>query len=156
MNAVLRDVARKLVESGIASPQLLQGCSTAELDALEKQAGVKLPRAYREFLATMGKSAGEFLCGSDFLYADLPPLRAIAEELVSESEVPLALDPADFVFQMHQGYTFLFFRCEVSDDPPVYLFVDDRTSFERVTESFSSWLMLAADDEIEAAAALRK
>jgi hypothetical protein len=57
---------------------------------------------------------------------------------------------------MHQGYQFLFFRCGVSDDPPVYLFLEHEPRVQRVAESFSSWLASAAQDEIEAVAALQK
>ena len=154
MTAALEEIVQQLIVSGVAERSQLQGCSDAEIEALEAELGIVLPRAYREFLLTMGRSAGDFFCGTDFLYADLP-LREYADELLSEGDVPLALHPADFVFAMHQGYTFLFFRCGISDDPPVFLYEEDRTSFERVADSFSAWLALAAKDEIDAKNALR-
>ena len=153
---MLADVIEKLAAGGVVEPAKLQGCTDSEIAALEAEYGLTLPRAYREFLASMGKSAGEFLCGTDFLYADLPPLLENAYDLLSEDEAPLALDIDDFVFAMHQGYTFLFFRCGSSDDPPVFRYEENVPQFDKVAESFSSWFASAAQDEIEPAEALRK
>jgi hypothetical protein len=69
--------------------------------------------------------------------------------------VGLALDPADFVFAVHQGYTFLFFRCGGSDDPPVFLYEEGETRFRQVADSFSAWLVGCAQDEIDADAELK-
>ena len=149
------EVLHQLAVGGVVDPASVQGCSEADIVALENKVALTLPRTYRAFLAAMGRSAGDFLCGTDFLYADLP-LRAYADDLLSESEVPLALDRDDFVFAMHQGYTFLFFRCGISDDPPVFLYDENKTSFQRVAYSFSSWLASAAQDEIALAAEVRK
>ena len=149
------EVIGQLAVGGVVAPASVRGCSDADIVALENELGVTLPRTYRSFLAKMGKSAGDFLCGTDFLYPDLP-LRRYAEDLLSDSEEPLALEPDDFVFAMHQGYSFLFFRCGISDDPPVFLYDENKPSFERVAYSFSSWLASAARDEIALAAELRK
>jgi hypothetical protein len=150
------EIIAQLVAGGVVDRSRLQGCSEAEIAAIEHERGVALPGAYRTFLAAMGKSPGGFLRGSDLEYSALRSLRAWAEELLVECDAALELDLADFVFVMHQGYQFLFFRCGVSDDPPVYLFLEHEPRVQRVAESFSSWLASAAQDEIEAVAALQK
>ncbi|HHH27592.1 MAG TPA: SMI1/KNR4 family protein [Polyangiaceae bacterium] len=43
-----------------------RGCSTEEVDALEKQVGHPLPAAYREFLLWMGKDKEGVFRGSDW------------------------------------------------------------------------------------------
>ena len=156
MGPALDQVIRQLAAGGVLDPLTVRGCSEAEIGALETEYGLRLPRAYREFLAAMGRAAGDFLSGTDFLYADLPPLLEYAYDLLSESEEPIALHLDDFVFAMHQGYAFLFFRCGASEDPPVFLYEETQTGFAQVADSFSSWLASAAADEAEAAAALRK
>lgn len=154
MSVTVDKVIEQLVAGGVVDPSKLRGCTEGEITALEKRFAVRLPRAYREFLARMGSCAASFMRGTDIECADLPQLRKYADDLLRRCAPSLVLDPADFVFAMNQGYTFLFFRCGISDDPPVFLYVEDRTSFERVAESFSSWLESAAQDEIEAEADL--
>jgi hypothetical protein len=102
----------------------------------------------------MGRSAGEFLVGTDFLFPDVLTLRGQAEGLLRECAAPLVLDPADFVFAMHQGYQFLFFRCDGSDDPPVFHY-QDGDSFTRVADRFSAWLAYCVVDESEATGSKR-
>lgn len=150
----VHEVVRELTAAGLVTPETLQGCSEQEIAALERDLGVQLPAIYREFLAVMGRRAGTFFEGTDFLYRDLPTLREQAEHLLRRCNAGLALDHSDFVFAVHQGYTFLFFRCGGSDDPPVRLYEEDETSFREVAKSFSSWLVGAARDEIDADADL--
>jgi hypothetical protein len=86
-----------------------------------------LPAIYEEFLARMGKGAGQFLVGSDYLLPALLRLREDAAALLEESGVGFRLDRTDFVFVGHQGYGFLFFNVADSPDPPVFLLVEDET-----------------------------
>ena len=75
------EIIAQLVAGGVVDRSRLQGCSEAEIAAIEHERGVALPGAYRTFLAAMGKSPGGFLRGSDLEYSALRSLRAWAEEL---------------------------------------------------------------------------
>lgn len=144
-----------LVAAGLVDSSTIQGCKEAEISTLETRLGIRLPRSYRSFLAAMGRAAGTFLVGTDILYSLLPTLRRQAERLLTECGGSLALDPADFVFAVHQGYEFLFFTCGASDDPPVFLYEEGEATFRRVAETFSSWFASCAQDEIASAAEIR-
>ena len=147
----VEDAAQQLIAAGLASPGQLKGCSEADIAGLEAKFGVKLPATYRAFLAKMGRSAGKFLVGTDFLFQDLPTLRQQAERLLEQAGASVALGPADFVFTVHQGYQFLFFKTGAEPDPKVFLFVEGEDEFQQVADSFSSWLTGCVADEIAAA-----
>lgn len=46
-------------------------------------------------------------------------LRTGAEELLEEDGIKNFLDPGDFVFMMHQGYMFWYFKANGESDPIV-------------------------------------
>jgi hypothetical protein len=149
-NDTVHGVLKQLIAAGLVTSTSVEGCSDQEIEAIEQKLGVNLPGAYRQFLAQMGRCAGTFFQGTDFLYRELPTLRGQAEELLRGCDVGLELNRSDFVFAVHQGYTFLFFQCGRSDDPPVFLYEEAETSFRQVAESFSSWLVGCATDQIAA------
>ena len=76
--------AARLIDAGLVDEAAFRGCRDDEIDHLEGILGVKLPSIYRRFLARMGRSAGTFLSGTDFLFAGLPELRRQAEEVAAE------------------------------------------------------------------------
>jgi hypothetical protein len=145
------EAVEQLTAAGLASQGQLKGCSEADIAGLEAKLGVKLPPIYRRFLAVMGRSAGKFLVGTDFLFHDLPTLHQRAERVLEEAGASVVLGPADFVFTIHQGYQFLFFKTGDGPDPEVFLFVEGEDEFQQVADSFSSWLTGCVADEIEAA-----
>jgi hypothetical protein len=153
MQSAVRRVLEELTAAGLVTTETLQGCTDDEIAALEQAHGVTLPAAYREFLCVMGRQAGTFFRGTDFLYGDLDGMREAADDLLADDEAD-ELDAADFVFAMHQGYNFLFFRCGISDDPPVLLYVEQEPGVREVANSFTAWLQGAARDEIGLAAEL--
>lgn len=146
----------ELAAAGLVDSSTMRGCSEGEISALETRLGVRLPRSYRSFLAAMGREAGTFLVGTDILISVLPSLRTQAERLLTECGGSLALEPADHVFAVHQGYEFLFFSCDGSADPPVFRYEEGDVTFGRVAESFSSWFSSCAHDEIAGAAEIRR
>ena len=117
-----------LTAAGLASARSLRGCTEAEIGQLEAHYGISLPAAYRRFLQRMGRSAGECLGGTDWLFPDLLELREGAESLLEECEATQSLDRNDFVFAMHQGYQFLFFKCGTGPDPEVFYYLEDVAS----------------------------
>jgi hypothetical protein len=124
-------------------------CSEDEINALEYHLGLSLPQAYREFLLWMGHSGGGLLRGSDCFYKHLPHLREWAVELLEEDNFHEPLPDDAFVFFMHQGYQFAFFRLSEGDDPPVYYYHEstDQSSFVISHRSFSEFLIVGIEDE---------
>ena len=154
MSASEKDVidraAARLIDAGLADEAALRGCGEQELAQLERSLGVALPSIYRQFLARMGRSAGAFLIGTDFLFTVLPELRGQAELLLDEVNSPFRLAKADVVFAMHQGYQFLYFTTGEADDPPVWHFAEGDAEPRRVFAHFSEWLSACITDEIAA------
>jgi hypothetical protein len=139
----------RLQDAGLARPDSFQGCTEQEINALDGRFCVSLPECYRDFLATMGRSAGEFLVGTDYAFPHLLEFRTRAERLLKSSQSNFALSPTTFVFAFHQGYTFLFFHCDGEhDDPPVFLFTEEEAQPRKVSDSFAAWLRAAVDDDI--------
>ncbi|HMB55426.1 MAG TPA: SMI1/KNR4 family protein [Thermoanaerobaculia bacterium] len=144
----------RLVESGLVPVDGLAGCSEEEIGRFESALGAPLPAAYRRFLARAGRSAGDFMVGSDLHYPGLLKLRAAADELLEDDGTPFRLGPHQVVFLMHQGYQFLFLDDAGGDDPAVHHYLEGEEP-NRVCNSFSEWLRIAVEDEIEAAEAAR-
>jgi hypothetical protein len=146
----------RLAAAGLFPGGQPSGCTPEERAEIEARCGMALPVSYRRFLSAMGRSAGDFLAGTDFTYPLVLDLRRQADRLLVEGSARIALNPADFVFALHQGYQFLFFRCGLSDDPPVFYYEEGAPGFVQVAGSFSAWLTGCVDDEVAAAEDLRR
>jgi hypothetical protein len=141
----------KLLESGLAGRDSFKGCTEEEIDSLECRFALRLPQCYRDFLAVMGRSAGDFLVGTDYSFPKMLEFRKDAEGLLQTSQSDFKLPSTAFVFMFHQGYTFLFFDCsDDSDDPLVFMFTEAEKEPRKVSDSFSAWLLTAVDDDIAA------
>ena len=138
-------VINEIKKLGTPNPRKFVPCTEEEIVQLEKVTHFTLPQAYREWLRTMGKHADTFLRGSDWLYPELVSLQEVAPKILVRDHFPLALPEDAFVFFMHQGYQFQFFRTSEGDDPPVYRYVeeDDReeTAFPFVAPHFTDLLI---------------
>ena len=123
-------------------------CTEEEVYTLEQKAHRSLPRAYKEFLLTMGKGAGDLLAGSDFSYRQLDRLQEVAAEMLVEDGFPLKLPEDAFVFFMHQGYQFNFFHTSAGDDPPVYRYLEetDLETFPLIYSHFTDFLLQELQD----------
>ncbi len=117
-------------------------CSWYEINKLENQVGSKLPQMYREILTHIGHGAGDFWAGEDCFYKHLPLIQKWARELLLEDSFPVSLPDDAFVFFMHQGYQFDFFRLSEGDNPPVYSYLEGQTEgefikiYEKITDFF--------------------
>jgi hypothetical protein len=141
----------KLMEAGLAAPNSFQGCTDEEIRSLESQLSIRLPKCYRDFLAVMGRAAGKFLVGTDYSFPKMLDFRKDAEALLRVNQSDFKLPPTAFVFIFHQGYTFLFFRCDDgADDPPVLMFTEADKAPRKVFDSFTAWLLTAVEDDIAA------
>ena len=119
------------------------GCSERQIVELESRFGIRFPSPYRRFLSRFGRDsdASSALRGSDYYLPRLPDLRSWADELLRESGSPFVLHPQDFVFLMHQGYQFFFYRADgESDDPPVFYYFEGWTQPVLKFSTVSDWL----------------
>ena len=121
------------------------GCETYEVVNLEKQLGIFLPEAYKEFLLWMGKDPSIFLRGSEIEYQCLVKIQQRANELLNERDLkPLSYNA--FVFYIHQGYQFSYFLLDENEDPDVYFFDEVITKgVECLNVSYSKWLATEAE-----------
>ena len=116
----IAELAAEIVASGLATASQMAGCSPGEVAEIERKFPVKLPEVYRDWLLAMGRGAGDYLKGSDAFYPEILVIREWADELLAEDGRPIVLPSDAFVFLMHQGYQFLYFRtAEGVPDPPV-------------------------------------
>jgi hypothetical protein len=90
----------------------------------------------------MGHGAGKFLRGSDCFYQHLPQIQEWAKQLLVENDFPQALPEDAFVFFMHQGYQFSFFRLSEGDNPPTYSYCEgqEQPDFVKSHDQFSDFL----------------
>ncbi|MDB9456696.1 SMI1/KNR4 family protein [Dolichospermum circinale CS-534/05] len=117
-------------------------CSDLEIIQLERQQGINLPSTYKDFLKIMGHGAGKFLRGSDCFYQHLSQIQEWAKQLLVENDFPQTLPEDAFVFFMHQGYQFSFFRLSEGDNPPTYSYCEgqEELDFVKSHDQFSDFL----------------
>ena len=108
---------------------VLEPCSNDDIEKIQSIVKPKeLPGAYLEFMRTMGKYAS-FLRGNDYSINHIFDLRKGAEELLEENNSDERLTDDDFVFFMHQGYEFCFYKISEGDNPPVYFYSEEKCPF---------------------------
>lgn len=71
-------------------------------------------------------------------------LTEIGRELVSEDANNLHFGENTFVFAMHQGYSFMFFCLDESDDPAVWYYLEQSGTYSRQSQSFSKYVLECA------------
>jgi hypothetical protein len=140
-------------------PEDVHGFTEEEVLHLEQELGQALPAAYKEFLLWMGHGAKGFMVGDLMYFPRIPgyaeapwDLTKEAHKLLDESAFPEPLPVDAFVFSMHEGYQFWFFRFTEGDDPPVYGFGDGQTKdhFDVIDGTFSEFMLRTVDDDIRA------
>lgn len=128
-------------------------CTEEEVAELEKKVRLKLPKAYREFLLWSGHGLGNFDIGSDIFYeADLVALQQDARDLLDENNFPQELPDDAYVFWMHGGYMFTFFRVSEGDNPPVHYYNEGlhKTDFAWNHEAhFTDFLIVEMRDQAQ-------
>jgi len=102
----------------------LIGCSEREVAEIENKLGFELPEAYREYLLSMGKNAGELICGDTCSYDDIIFNQSEGREIYYNA-TNKELQSTYFIFLTHQYYSFYCFnRIENEEDPNLWIFVD--------------------------------
>lgn len=94
-----------------------------ELEALEKELGIKFPLVYKEFYKKSKTFHPKKLVGTD-LFSNNNTLKEEALELLKEDNAKNFLTDKDFVFMMHQGYMFWYFRADGNENPNVYYYIE--------------------------------
>ena len=113
----------------------------AKVDMLERHLALPLPAAYRGYLLVAGASPPARLIGSDCHGDYLFELREWAEELLRGCGQPFEMPTDAVVFLMHQGYQFFYFKADdLSNDPPVWYYYENRPAPERWQQRFSEWV----------------
>lgn len=152
------EIQRRLTQPNSSEADSFKGATSEEIAELEEYAGGKFPLAYRTFLQTMGKSAGRLFQGSHALISQRWSLRYrdFAQEMLSKHGGDELPEPT-FVFLMHQGYQFLFFRLDEGDDPPIYIVTDSEPEPKLLSESFTTYIdrYVTSLEELAATRAVR-
>jgi hypothetical protein len=99
-------------------------CTEEEIGRLERLFGLRLPKAYREFLLWMGKDGIDFWAGYDCFYNKLHDINDWARKLIQSSQTHLSLSRDAFIFFWDPARSFYFFQATQGDDPAVYFFMD--------------------------------
>ncbi len=161
----LTEVKRYLAEHPILN---LSGhfypCTEEEITELEKQVGLKLPKAYREFLLWSGNGLGSFEIGSVFFYKDeLVEIQEIAREIMDADDLvgkpasPDKLPDDAYIFWMHEGYMFTFFRTSEGDNPPVHFFREGENRIRwNYQEHFTDFLLTEMNNHVKWAESSRQ
>jgi hypothetical protein len=97
----------------------------ANLSKIEQGRQITLPEAYKDFYHMCSHTIPENLIGTDLLnrYSEL---NEWAAELLEEDGIENFLAPDDFVFMMHQGYMFWYFKADGNPDPLVFGYYENK------------------------------
>ncbi|MCR6642517.1 MAG: SMI1/KNR4 family protein [Sporocytophaga sp.] len=124
-------------------------CTENEIRELEFKLGVNLPKSYREYLLILGKDSGDLFAGSFVSSKDLLFFKNEAVKILIGNNFKKSLEPQDLVFLIHQGYQFMFFKCDKDEEDPKIYFYDEckgQTDFEVIAPSFSSFIEKVFND----------
>lgn len=106
------------------------------LSKIEQERNIILPDIYKDFFRQCKRSIPADLAGTD-LDNTKGELTEGAWELLAEDGVENFLHEKDFVFMMHQGYMFWYFRADGDPDPMVYGYAETELkprAFKRLSE----------------------
>lgn len=80
--------------------------------------------------------------GSSCFFKSLLDIQEIAVELLEDNQFPESRSPDAFVFFMHQGYYFMFWKTSEGNNPPVYNYLDGKAllTFKNEYPSYSNFL----------------
>ena len=144
---IWHNLIQRLSELDITHRTEISPCIDSEIDKVEASQNVSLPPVYRDFLKLMGRGAGRFFRGSDLYYPDVLTLGEQAKHLLKEDGQPFELPDDAFVFLVHQGYQFFYFRTGSGDeDPVVYGYMEGEGKAIKRWIKFSDFLVAGIED----------
>jgi hypothetical protein len=130
MNPTAEFLVERIVSLGLARPKEIIGCSEEEIRALEVIHQVRLPRAYRDFLAVMGHGAGQVFHSGEGWGFNFNCVRYLnwqvdfAHSLLAPG-VPFPMPKTAFFIGTFQSMDYWFLDlADGADDPPVWGFGD--------------------------------
>ena len=92
-----------------------------KLSKIESEFHILLPMVYKDFYDLCSFSIPDNLVGTDLInncsYSDL---NEGAVELLKDNRIDNFIEDDDFIFMMHQGYMFWYFKANGDTDPIVY------------------------------------
>jgi len=103
------------------------------LNEIEKKLNLTFPMIYKKFYLECQKSIPKCMVGTD-LYHDKKELKEWALELLEEDDAENFLTEKDFVFMMHQGYMFWYFKLNGTENPSVYFYKEMSLKPDRLTD----------------------
>ena len=95
-----------------------------ELDKLEKEQNLTFPEVYKEFYKKCKNFIPQGMVGID-LFNSRKELKEWALDLLKEDNASNFLTDKDFVFMMHQGYMFWYFKADGNKNPNVYFYHEE-------------------------------
>jgi len=101
---------------------------------------MNIPEAYIKFYKSCMQNMPVSLIGTD-LSDGKNDFYSAALELLDENGIDNFLAEDDFVFMMHQGYTFWYFKADGNPNPVVYGFQEGKTKADELG-SFSDFILL--------------
>jgi len=93
------------------------------LNEVEIKHGLSFPEIYKEFYKRCESSIPKGMVGTD-LFNNHKELNKWAKELLDEDNAENFLDNDDFVFMMHQGYMFWYFKANGKENPKVHFYCE--------------------------------
>ena len=143
-------VVERLYETGVARPDQLQGCSAAEIAALEAKYVIALPDTYRRFLEVMGHSAGQ-LFAHDRVEVSYPRVLQMTEEQWrwhrdEPEEQPVALPDDALIILGRFDEQFQFIRCQGTPEAAVYYYEMGEPAAQHWSPSLVTWLHAWCDE----------
>jgi len=143
------NLAIRFIETGIATPDTIRGCSEEELLEIEEFFNLKLPGAYKDYMRKFGKASGAFLEECGIYYPNMLRNRERAETLLNNN-TDYKLKDSDLVIITRYGYEFYFFDTEDGNpDPPVYRYRENRDEPVLLADSFKAAIEMAAEEYFE-------
>src|SRR4051812_42789113 len=110
-----QELMTRLIINGVATPDEIRGCSAKEIAELERQEGVHLPKAYREFLRAVGHGAGRLMQDVSVFFKDV---MGMAGRVKEDFEGIIKLPTNAFVFANRMGEVILYFIADGSSEDP--------------------------------------
>ena len=96
------------------------------LSTIENKYHILLPECYKSFYGLCTNSIPAKLVGTDIWNNKRFDLNEGAIELLEEVGINNFLESDDFVFMMHQGYIFWYFKANGNPDPIVYCYFENK------------------------------
>ena len=103
-----------------------------ELKDFEIKNKLILPEIYKTFYTECEKKIPKKYVGSD-IFNTHKELKKWAIELLNEDDTENFLELDDFVFLMHQGYMFWYFKADGTEDPIVYFYMEKKLKPKKVS-----------------------